>query len=144
MGITVTIEDGRPVGYLTADEFARKIGIAQATVRAWYGRGKLPRVLKIGNELWIPENESYPRRKKREKEERPIPSIDSTIFLDDAAELLSVHPETIRRWIRAGRLNASIVCRKNGYLIDRDELKEFALHHSRAMRNRWLTEVDGL
>lgn len=67
MGITITIENGRPVGYLTSAEFAQKCGVAEATIRGWAKRMKLKTLLKIGSDLWISENEDYPERRKRTK-----------------------------------------------------------------------------
>ena len=69
MGITVTIENGRPVGYLTSAEFAQKCGVVEATIRGWVKRKKLKTVLKIGSDLWISESEDYPERKKRAEED---------------------------------------------------------------------------
>jgi excisionase family DNA binding protein len=42
----------------------------------------------------------------------------------EAADLVGLHPETIRRWIRTGRLRATRIGRS--YLIDADELRRAA------------------
>lgn len=45
------------------------------------------------------------------------------------ASMLSIDSETVRRWIRNGRLKASIDSRKGGYLISEDDFKEFLDHN---------------
>lgn len=70
MRTTVTIEDGRPVGYLTSSEFAQKCGVAEATIRVWVKREKLATVLKIGTDLWISEDENYPIRQSKKRAEK--------------------------------------------------------------------------
>jgi excisionase family DNA binding protein len=47
-----------------------------------------------------------------------------TVFqLEEVAELLGVHPESVRRWIRAGKLKAMKAGRQ--YLISRTDLQAF-------------------
>ena len=46
-----------------------------------------------------------------------------------AAELLGVHQETIRRWIRSGKLKADRINEPDGdYFIKRDDLRAFIEH----------------
>lgn len=40
----------------------------------------------------------------------------------EAANLIGVNPETVRRWIRSGELAATLSSRKNGYLINQTDL----------------------
>ena len=49
----VTIVNGRPMGYCTAEEFAKYCGVNKNTIRVWIKRGKLRWVLKIGSDWWI-------------------------------------------------------------------------------------------
>lgn len=49
----MTIVNGRPMGYCTAEEFAKICNVSKNTIRVWIKRGKLKRVLKIGNDWWI-------------------------------------------------------------------------------------------
>ena len=35
-----------------------------------------------------------------------IPSLDGTVGVDGAAQRYGVHPGTIRRWVKSGRLGA--------------------------------------
>lgn len=62
--MTVEIVDGRVVGYLTIKEYAKKHFSAEATVRMWIYRGKL-KILRIGNQDWIKEDEPYPTDRRR-------------------------------------------------------------------------------
>ena len=70
MVTNVAIYNGRVMGYLTSDQFAKANGINKSTVRVWIKRGKIPEhfLLKIGNEGWI--NCSCPKieRKNKRKE----------------------------------------------------------------------------
>jgi excisionase family DNA binding protein len=46
--------------------------------------------------------------------------------IDEVAEQLSVHPETVRRWIRDGRLRVHRAGRQ--YRVTREALMEFLQH----------------
>lgn len=64
----VTIYNGRIMGYLTAEEFAKLNGVSKNTVRVWIKRKKIPELylLKISDNWWI--NTSCPRiERKRHK-----------------------------------------------------------------------------
>ena len=137
MGITVTIENERPVGYLTSTEFAQKCGVAEATIRVWVKRKKLKTVLKIGSDIWISENEYYPERRKRVKEEKVTMASNIIYFVEDVAKILEVDRETVRRWIRSGKLNAEASSKRGGYRITHENLKEFALLYSAKTRELW-------
>lgn len=63
----VTIVNGRPMGYCTAEEFANICGVSKNTIRVWIKRGKLKWVLKIGNDWWIDVGNQKPERKQRTK-----------------------------------------------------------------------------
>jgi excisionase family DNA binding protein len=82
-------------------------------------------------------------RKAAEGDARPLPPIDEleaqhrngdtmdlrdrqTFRVDEAAELLDIHPETVRRWIRADDLQASEL--GNGYRISRADLEAVYQH----------------
>ena len=41
------------------------------------------------------------------------------------AEMLDTNPETVRRWIRAGRLESSQTSKKDGNVISEEALKAF-------------------
>jgi len=45
--------------------------------------------------------------------------------VEQAAKRAGVHAETIRRWIRQGKLAASLPSRKKGYLIREEALEQF-------------------
>lgn len=65
----VTIVNGRPMGYCTAEEFAKVCNVSKNTIRVWIKRGKLKWVLKIGNDWWIDSANQKPEdgRKIRPK-----------------------------------------------------------------------------
>ena len=54
-GRAVRIVNGRPLGYLMPKEFAERMDVSVACVRAWIQRGKL-QALKIGSDNWIRED----------------------------------------------------------------------------------------
>jgi len=53
-----------------------------------------------------------------------MPILNSYVNVVEAAEILGVHWETVKRMCREGRIPASKV--HNMWLIDQDDLKEFA------------------
>ena len=63
--IYVEILDGRPVSYLTIDEYAKKLGVSTPAVRQYISRGKITS-LKIGQEHWIHED-AIPNVRKYKK-----------------------------------------------------------------------------
>lgn len=142
MGITVTIENGRPVGYLTSAEFAQKCGVVESTIRGWVKRKKLKTFLKIGSDLWISESEDYPIRRKRADNEKTDIGFECFYFVEDVAAILEVDRETVRRWIRSGKLRAKAASKRNGYRISHDNLMEFAKTHSAKTRD--LLKLKGL
>ena len=137
MGITVTIENGRPVGYFTSAEFAQKCGVVEATIRGWVKRKKLKTLLKIGSDLWISEKEDYPERKKRAEEGKVAKDRELFYFVEDIANILEVNSETVRRWIRSGKLKAKAESKRSGYRIVHEDLKEFVLGYSARTRDLW-------
>lgn len=142
MGITVTIENGRPVGYLTSAEFAQKCGVVEATVRGWAKRKKLKTLLKIGSDLWISKSEEYPMRRKRADNKKTDIDFECFYFVEDVAAILEVNRETVRRWIRSGKLRAKATSKRNGYRISLDNLMEFAKTYS--TKTRVLLKSKGL
>ena len=55
---------------------------------------------------------------------------DKLLSLQEAADLLGVHPRTLRRWIIAGRLPATLLPGRFGgeYRIAEDDLEQAKLH----------------
>ena len=49
------------------------------------------------------------------------------LTVDDVATALRVNPETIRRWIKAGRLPAYDLGRKAGYRLRPSEVEQFVV-----------------
>ena len=45
--------------------------------------------------------------------------------INEVSELLSVNAETVRRWIRTGKLKAQCESKKSGYVIFEKDLNEF-------------------
>ena len=139
MGITITIENERPVGYLTSAEFAEKCGVNNATIRTWVKRGKLSTALKIGSDLWISESEDYPVRinKKRTADGNVTKEHGYFYFVEDVATILEVNRETVRRWIRSGKLKAKTESKRGGYRMKPEDLEEFTKTHSAKLRDLW-------
>ena len=60
---------------------------------------------------------------------------DEWLTVDEVAERLKVHAETVRRWVRAGALAAlDLGSRSGGYRIKRADLDEFVARRYRAAR----------
>ncbi len=49
---------------------------------------------------------------------------DRWLTVDDAAEQIKVHPETIRRWLRSGELVGVLLSRQSGYRIRQSVLNQ--------------------
>ena len=45
------------------------------------------------------------------------------VTVEEAAEYLGVHPQTVRRWLRAGQIQGRMISRAAGYRIRRDEVE---------------------
>ena len=136
MVTTVTICDGRIMGYLTAEEFAKLNGISKNTVRVWIKRKKIPQLylLKIGDNWWI--DTSCPRIERRRYKTK-MPKADKVFFVEDVAKIFEVNSETVRRWIRGGKLKSSIASKKIGNRISREDLEEFAQNYSKKTIMLW-------
>lgn len=63
-----------------------------------------------------------------------------TYTVYEAATLVGVNPETIRRWIRSGRLVASISSKKEGYIISEVDLQRMHSKDSAALRDIYKEE----
>lgn len=50
---------------------------------------------------------------------------DQWLTVEEAAEQIKVHAETIRRWIRDGKLIATLISRAGGYRIRQSNLDAF-------------------
>lgn len=62
----VEIIDGRPVGYLTVQEYAQKHFVVPDVIRKKVSFG-LIEPLKIGYEIWINEETPYPKDRRRKE-----------------------------------------------------------------------------
>ena len=62
----------------------------------------------------------------------------------EIASLLNVNTETVRRWVRSGRLKSTRTSKKNGNLIDERDLLEFIKEKPKykAMLNRLELQID--
>ena len=43
--------------------------------------------------------------------------------------MFNVNPETVRRWVRTGKLNATLECKKSGFSIDEKSLNDFIIRY---------------
>ena len=59
-----------------------------------------------------------------------------TYTVAQVAEMLSVYPETVRRWIRSGKLKAVQTSRKGGNAISEESLREFLEKDNHAKYSR--------
>ena len=110
----VDIQNERPVGYITLEEYAEKYNVKTYTVRAWERRGKL-RTLKIMNGgraiLFIPADEPLPNlnptgtaRKGREKVDK-LPFPPSEYYtVREFAQKVGASPFTVWQWCHRGYL----------------------------------------
>jgi len=45
------------------------------------------------------------------------------VTVDEAADRIGVHPQTVRRWLRAGQMRGTLISRTAGYRIPKDEVE---------------------
>lgn len=50
-------------------------------------------------------------------EERPY------VTVEEVAAMVGVHPKTVRRWLREGRMHGTLLTRQAGYRIPRSEVE---------------------
>jgi excisionase family DNA binding protein len=50
---------------------------------------------------------------------------DQWLTVAQAADILQVHPETLREWLRGGRIPATLLSRRAGYRIRAGDLEAF-------------------
>ena len=53
--------------------------------------------------------------------------VDIWMTVEEVAEKLQVHPDSVRRWLRAGELRGYMISRKAGYRIRPDDVDEFVM-----------------
>jgi excisionase family DNA binding protein len=50
---------------------------------------------------------------------------DQWLTVAQAADILQIHPETLREWLRSGRIPATLLSRRAGYRIRASDLEAF-------------------
>ena len=51
---------------------------------------------------------------------------DRFLTVEQVADRLQVHEETVRRWLRDGRLSGHLLSRRAGYRVRESEVERFA------------------
>lgn len=54
-----------------------------------------------------------------------VPRLDQWYTVKETAELLRVHPQTVRRWLREGKLAGSFISRRGGWRVRGTALRTF-------------------
>lgn len=57
------------------------------------------------------------------------------------SEMFNVDPETVRRWVRNGQLNATLECKRSGFHIDEESVNNFINRYPKYRRIVLPTEV---
>lgn len=55
--------------------------------------------------------------------ESPIDQIDKLLTVEEVADRLSVHEQTVRRWLRDGQIKGTMLSRRAGYRIRASEVE---------------------
>lgn len=50
---------------------------------------------------------------------------DKWLTVEEIAQQIKVHPETVRRWLREGKLSGVLISRSGGYRIRQSSLDAF-------------------
>lgn len=45
------------------------------------------------------------------------------VTVEEAAAMIEVHPQTVRRWLRDGQMEGTLISRSAGYRIRREEVE---------------------
>ncbi len=56
------------------------------------------------------------------------------VTVEDAAQRIGVHEQTVRRWLRRGQMEGTLITRQAGYRIRRDEVERVLIEGLRPMR----------
>ena len=64
-----------------------------------------------------------------------------TYTIYEAATLIGVNPETVRRWIRSGKLAATMTSKKEGYIIKETDLQSVYSKDSDALNDAYRNEM---
>lgn len=57
------------------------------------------------------------------------------------SEMFNVDPETVRRWVRNGELDATLECKRSGFRIDEESVNDFINRYPKYGRMALPTEV---
>lgn len=60
---------------------------------------------------------------------------DRFLRVEQVADRLQVHEETVRRWLRDGRLTGHLISRRAGYRIRESEVERFASGEIAGVKN---------
>jgi excisionase family DNA binding protein len=55
----------------------------------------------------------------------------------EAAEILDVNPETVRRWVRSGEIFATMSSKRSGWVISQKSLEDFLVRHHVKVLNKY-------
>jgi excisionase family DNA binding protein len=55
------------------------------------------------------------------------------VTVEDAALRIGVHEQTVRRWLRAGQMEGTLITRQTGYRIRKDEVERVLTEGLRPM-----------
>jgi excisionase family DNA binding protein len=59
-----------------------------------------------------------------------VPMIDERYWrVPEVASRLRVAPETVRRWLRAGKLRGMLISQQGGYRVPDSEVRRFIAEH---------------
>lgn len=124
----IDIQDGRPVGYITVNEYSKKYDVKEMTVRQWLRRGKINsfKIINGAKEFnFIPENEPLPyllptgvkRSGRKEKPEKMNNKPENYYAVDEFAKIIDANPMTVYQWCKRGRLSFYKMPGRNGKIL---------------------------
>lgn len=118
----VTSREKESSGYSVTD-ISKKLDVCEETVRRWIKSGKLKAILNYRRDGYLVTEKDLNKFITNRKEEL------SGYSVMDISKEFDVDDETVRLWIRSGKLKASRVGNLKKYIISKDDLNEFIDRH---------------
>lgn len=119
----------------SSKEFAKELGIQEQTIRLWLKQGKIQPNYNDQNELYFTEEQR--KEKQVNGAYAKIAPTEKTYRVQDFADALGVHEQTVRNWLQKGEIAPKYRVRKT-FLFSEEQVEEWAEKLERRKKNRYI------
>ncbi len=120
--------------FLSLQEVANEVGVHKETVRRWIAEGMVKvEIYTSDGGLWVvreADAEKFNDSIKRAKNSKGIWKRGRFLSLQEVADEVGVHKETVRRWITEGKVKVDIYTAERGLWVvrasDAEKFKAYA------------------